>query len=74
MKKILVIEDTAIFREIIKEYSELESFQVILAENGKIGVEMAIAELPDLILSDIIMPEIDGEQVMEILKTTSADC
>jgi CheY-like chemotaxis protein len=68
MKKILIIEDTAIFREIIKEILELENFQTILAENGKVGVEMAIAELPDLILSDIIMPEMDGERVMETLK------
>jgi CheY-like chemotaxis protein len=68
MKKILIIEDTAIFREIIKEILELENFQTILAENGKVGVEMAIAELPDLILSDIIMPEMDGERVMEALK------
>jgi CheY-like chemotaxis protein len=68
MKKILIIEDTDIFREIIKEILELENFQTILAENGKIGVEKAIAELPDLILSDIIMPEMDGERVINTLR------
>jgi DNA-binding response OmpR family regulator len=68
MKKILIIEDTAIFREIVKEILELENFQTILAENGKVGVEKAIAELPDLILSDIIMPEMDGDRVIEALR------
>ena len=68
MKKILIIEDTAIFREIVREILELENFQTILAENGRIGIDLAIQESPDLILSDIIMPEMDGNRVLETLR------
>ena len=68
MQKILVIEDTAIFQEIVREILELENFQTILAGNGRIGVELAIEESPDLILCDIIMPEMDGDRVLETLR------
>ena len=68
MKKILVIEDTAIFQEIVREILELENFQTIIAGNGRIGVELAIKESPDLILCDIIMPEMDGDRVLETLQ------
>lgn len=67
MKKILVVEDNLDVRENIAEILELSGFQVIAAENGKIGVDMALREQPDLILCDVMMPELDGFGVLHIL-------
>lgn len=67
MKKILVIEDNLEVRENICEILELDSYQVISAQNGKIGVEQALNENPDLILCDVMMPELDGYGVLKIL-------
>lgn len=67
MKKILVIEDNNEIRENIGEILELADYEVRLAENGKRGVELAMEEHPDLILCDIMMPELDGYGVLHIL-------
>ncbi|MFZ4543832.1 MAG: response regulator [Saprospiraceae bacterium] len=67
MKKILVVEDNLDIRENLAEILELSGYQVNVAENGKIGVEMAFKEVPDLILCDIMMPELDGFGVLHIL-------
>lgn len=67
MKKILIIEDNADVRENLSEILELSNFQTITAENGKIGVDKALRELPDLILCDVMMPELDGFGVLHIL-------
>ena len=67
MKKILVIEDTHEVRENICEILELDGYEVCEAPNGKIGVEKAIKESPDLILCDVMMPELDGFGVLKIL-------
>ncbi|MFN8301426.1 MAG: response regulator [Saprospiraceae bacterium] len=67
MKKILVIEDNSDVRENLAEILELSGFQPITAENGKIGVEKAMQEQPDLILCDVMMPELDGFGVLHIL-------
>ncbi len=67
MKKILVIEDTLEVRENICEILELDGYEVYAASHGKEGVEKAIKKLPDLILCDIMMPELDGFGVLKIL-------
>ena len=67
MKKILVIEDNTEVRENICEILELDSYEVIAAENGKIGAQKAIDYIPDLILCDVMMPELDGFGVLKIL-------
>ncbi len=67
MKKILVIEDNAEVRENLVELLELSNFQAFAAENGKVGVEVAMREKPDLILCDVMMPELDGFGVLHIL-------
>ncbi|MEH0158222.1 response regulator [Limibacter armeniacum] len=64
MKKILLIEDNPEMRENTAEILELSNYDVVTAENGKVGVEKARAELPDLIISDIMMPEMDGYGVL----------
>lgn len=67
MKKILVIEDNLEVRENLAEILELSGYAVATAENGKIGVQAARAEKPDLILCDVMMPELDGFGVLRIL-------
>lgn len=67
MKKILVIEDNLEVRENLCEILELDSYEVVSAENGKMGVEMAIEQQPDLILCDVMMPLLDGFGVLKIL-------
>jgi diguanylate cyclase len=66
--KILIIEDTASLRDDLIEILECLDFEVIEAANGKIGLQMAQKHLPDLIISDIMMPELDGYGVFAGLK------
>lgn len=67
MKKVLIIEDNTDVRENLAEILELSNYQPITAENGKTGVEKALQESPDLILCDVMMPELDGFGVLHIL-------
>jgi DNA-binding response OmpR family regulator len=67
MKKILLIEDNLEVRENTVEILSLANYNVVSAENGKIGVELAQREKPDLIICDIMMPELDGYGVLHIL-------
>lgn len=67
MKKILLIEDNLDVRENTEEILSLANYQVVTAPNGKIGVELAQREKPDLIICDIMMPELDGYGVLHIL-------
>jgi len=67
MKKILLIEDNENIRENTAEILELANYKVFKAENGKIGVEVALQEKPDLIVCDIMMPVLDGYGVLHLL-------
>ena len=67
MKKILLIEDNPEMRENTAEILDLANYAMITAENGKTGVEMAKQEKPDLIICDIMMPDLDGYGVLHIL-------
>ncbi len=67
MKKILVIEDNTEVRENIAEILELSNYEVVTAEDGKIGAELALKEIPDLIVCDIMMPVLDGYGVLHLL-------
>jgi CheY-like chemotaxis protein len=66
-KTILIIEDHDEIRANIVEILEMAQYGVIEAENGMTGTEMAIKHLPDLILCDIMMPELDGYGVLYML-------
>ena len=59
-KKILIIEDERSLREAVVDILELKNFTPLSAKNGKEGVEIALKEHPELILLDLIMPEMDG--------------
>lgn len=65
---ILIIEDVITNREVVKGYLEDQNISIIEAENGKEGVDLAIALHPNLILMDIQMPIMDGYQAIDILK------
>ncbi|MFV9483554.1 response regulator [Christiangramia sp. ASW11-125] len=67
MKKLLLIEDDVTVRENTAELLELSNYDVITASNGKLGIETAKKEVPDIIICDIMMPEIDGYGVLEAL-------
>lgn len=67
MKTILLIEDDVALRENTAELLELSNYNVLTAPNGKIGIEKAFQEKPDIVVCDIMMPEIDGYGVLEAL-------
>lgn len=67
MKKILLIEDNVDMRDNIAELLELSGYEMKTANNGKEGVQKAIEFIPDLIICDIMMPELDGYEVLHIL-------
>lgn len=67
MKKILVIEDEQAVRTSLLDLLEAEGFEVVGAENGLIGVGLAHKARPDLIICDIMMPQMDGYEVLAAL-------
>lgn len=68
MAKILLIEDEAPIRTTLCRFLQMEGLEVITAENGAAGIAAARAELPDLIICDLLMPELDGYQVLSSLR------
>ncbi len=75
MTKILVIEDEETVRENILELLDAEGFEAFAAPNGRVGLDLALQVLPDLILCDVRMPELDGYGVLKALRaepTTAA--
>ena len=67
--RILVIEDDADFRAMMCMALESDGFEVIPAENGRVGVALAIDALPSIILCDVRMPELDGHDTLSQLRT-----
>jgi two-component system, cell cycle response regulator len=67
MKKILVIDDLPENVFMLQDRLEHEGYEVITAYDGKAGIEKAVSELPDLILLDVMMPEVTGIEVCKIL-------
>ena len=72
MKNILLIEDNDHIRENTAEILELANYKVTTAANGKIGVEMALRNIPDLIICDIMMPVLDGYGVLHAVQKNDA--
>lgn len=72
MQKILVIEDEETVRENILELLDAEGFDAIAAPNGRIGLDLARQQLPDLILCDVRMPELDGYGVLQGIRSDPA--
>jgi DNA-binding NarL/FixJ family response regulator len=72
MKKILIIEDQPQMRRNIATILEMEGFEVATAEHGRQGIELARTGKPDLILCDVMMPEMDGYGVLQALRDDKA--
>lgn len=72
MKTILVIDDNPDIRENTSEILELAGFRTFTAENGKKGVDLALREKPDVIVCDIMMPDLDGYGVLHMLRKNEA--
>jgi DNA-binding NarL/FixJ family response regulator len=72
MKKILVIEDEPEMRRNITALLRYYDYEPIAAENGRVGVELARREKPDLILCDVMMPELDGYGVLQALQVDAS--
>ena len=70
MPRILVVEDNEDNRDSLSRRLERRGFEVLLATDGRRGVEMAAAEKPDLILMDMNMPEMDGWEATRKIKST----
>ena len=72
MKTILLIEDEPEMRRNISTILELENFHVLTAPNGRAGLDLARAKGPDLVLCDVMMPELDGYGVLQGLRDDKA--
>ncbi len=70
-KKILVIEDDVTMREIVVQKLKSSGFNVVQAEDGRKGVKTALKERPDLLLLDLMLPELDGFGVLGELRNNS---
>ncbi len=68
-KRVLVVDDDRITRMLVKLLLEREGYEVLEGENGRQAVEIANRERPDLLVIDLMMPEMDGYQALEKLRT-----
>lgn len=71
-KKILVIEDHAVMRRNVVTILTMEGYPAISAPNGREGLALARSEMPDLILCDVLMPEMDGYELLRALREDPA--
>jgi len=69
MKKILVVEDDEVGRELVRMTLERDGYLVVTAEDGERGFELALAERPDLIVTDVAMPAADGVQLVRRVRS-----
>lgn len=74
MAKLLVIDDERAIRNVMKETLEFEGYTVDVAENGQQGVELAQSKNYDLIYSDVKMPQMDGTELLAVLKQPDSPC
>ena len=68
MTKILIVEDNEMNRDMLSRRLERKGFSIVMAEDGKKGVDMSISETPDLILMDLSLPIMDGWEATSTIK------
>lgn len=67
-QKILIVEDEIALSKVLEDKFENEGYEVITANNGQIGLDKALSDIPDLILLDIAMPVMDGLEMLKLLR------
>ncbi len=72
MSKVLIIEDDAIYRKVYKRKFELSGFVADVAEDGAVGLEKVRTFQPDIIFVDLMMPKMDGFQLLDAVKSDPA--
>lgn len=70
MKTILIVDDEADIAETLRMFVELHGYRVFVALDGREGLSTAIAEHPDLVVTDLMMPKMNGRQLIEALRST----
>lgn len=70
--KILLVEDDETLAKVYKDRLEMEGFEVRHANNGESALDAAVKEVPDLVLLDVMMPKMNGFDVLDILRNTPA--
>jgi type IV pilus assembly protein PilB len=70
-QRVLVVEDNATVRSVVTYFLELEGFDVIVAEDGRLGLDTALRECPDVIVSDVNMPGMGGLEMVKALRRDS---
>lgn len=70
-KKILLVDDNAYIRDVLSRLLELQNFKVVTAEDGRSGIEASEEACPDLIITDIEMPRLDGVGMIKALRSQS---
>ncbi len=73
MTTILLIDDDPTVQAVFSQFLTGQGYTVIQAENGKIGMRLLEEQKPDLIITDILMPEMDGLEILLSIKNTHAD-
>jgi CheY-like chemotaxis protein len=73
MKKVLLVEDNKMNRDMLSRRLLRNGFDVVTAENGTQGVEMAFSESPELVLMDMNLPDIDGEEATRQIRKREKD-
>jgi len=66
--RVLIVEDSPTVVTVVKYFLELEGFEVLVAEDGQIGLEMALREMPDVVVSDLNMPGMDGLSMIRAIR------
>jgi len=69
MSKILIVEDNEMNRDMLSRRLERKGYEVVMAEDGQIGVDMSKSESPDLILMDLSLPVMDGWEATSSIKS-----
>ncbi|MBI4885714.1 MAG: type II/IV secretion system protein [Acidobacteria bacterium] len=71
-KRVLIVDDDRMIRTLVKLLLERDGYSVLQAEDGREGLDMAKVERPDLVITDLLMPDVDGYQVLGALRSDAA--
>ncbi|MBV8513669.1 MAG: response regulator transcription factor, partial [Acidobacteria bacterium] len=72
--RVLVVEDSQTIASVVKYFLELEGFDVLIAKDGALGLEAAMRESPQVIVTDYDMPEMDGASMVKALRSNEVTC